>query len=240
MTSATLTKILINPRTRGGRKLLTNPQAMHAAVRAAFPPDIDENAARILWRLDSKGNEHTLYITGPEKPTCTHIIEQAGWDTRPAQTADYERFLATLKRGRRWHFNLVANPTYSVSGGGKGKRGKVKAHVSVSHQVKWLHGKAKKAGFALAPLVDAPSTDQERARWSPHEEAHVIERWTDVFYRNNAETSAQNGRPVRIAKARFAGTLEITDPDLLQTALRHGIGRARGYGCGMLTLARMG
>ena len=42
---------------------------------------------------------------------------------------------------------------------------------------------------------------------------------------------------MRIAKARFTGTLRVTDAAKLRTALTQGIGRARGYGCGLLTLA---
>ena len=116
---STLTKILINPRRRQGRKLLTNPQAMHAAVAASFPPDLDQSSGRILWRLDESAHHHALYVVGPEKPTASVIAEQAGWDTRPAQSVEYDRLLGSLAKGQRWHFELLANPTYSQSNGGK-------------------------------------------------------------------------------------------------------------------------
>jgi CRISPR system Cascade subunit CasE len=35
----------------------------------------------------------------------------------------------------------------------------------------------------------------------------------------------------------FEGRLLITDPDALRAALVTGIGPAKGYGCGLLTLA---
>ena len=35
----------------------------------------------------------------------------------------------------------------------------------------------------------------------------------------------------------FDGSLTVTDPEKLRHALSNGIGRAKGYGCGMLTLA---
>lgn len=228
----TLTRILLNPRTRGGRKLITDPQSMHAAVRACFPPGIDESDSRVLWRVDKRDHETILYIAGPEKPTCQHVVEQAGWESRPAQSADYDRFLNTLMRGQRWHFEMVANPTYSEWK--KGERGKVKAHVSIAHQISWLYKKAETSGFALAPRIDDTTSDAERSRWSAHDEPQVLERWTDTFRRGGSQ------RPVRIAKARFAGTLEVTDPGALRRSLTLGIGRARGYGCGMLTLARIG
>ena len=125
----TLTRLYINPRKRGSRILLTNPQAMHAAVRAVFPPDIDESEARVLWRIDQRQHEHVLYIVGPELPDATHLMEQAGWDTRPAQSASYDRMLNSLMVGQRWHFELVANPVKSVAGK-RGTRGKIMPHVT--------------------------------------------------------------------------------------------------------------
>ena len=134
---STLTRIYLNPRKRGGRKLLTNPEAMHAAVRSAFPPDIDASSARVLWRADSQGDEHILYIVGPEKPDALHIVEQAGWDTRPPQSADYQRFQDALVKGQKWRFALEANPVSSKAGD-RGTRGKIVAHVTAEQQLAWL------------------------------------------------------------------------------------------------------
>lgn len=227
----TLTKVLINPQRRQGRKLITNPQAMHAAVRASFPPDIDESSSRVLWRLDSGEHAHNLYIVGPEKPTGELLVEQAGWDGRPAQSADYDRLLGSLTKGQRWRFELVANPTFSEFK--DGERGKVKAHVSVAHQLDWLYKRASKAGFALAPRANDEVTDAERARWSSQDETSIIGRRTLDFRKE------KNGRRVSIVTARYRGTLEVVDPVGLRETLSQGIGRARGYGCGLLTLAKI-
>lgn len=228
----TLTKVILNPNRRQGRRLLANPQAMHAAVRAAFPPDIDELHSRVLWRVDGEEHQRTLYIVGPEKPVGEHIVEQAGWDTRPAQSLDYERFLGALTKGQRWRFELVANPTYSKSQTNHG-RGKVKAHVSADQQLNWLYQRCHIAGFALAPRSGEQTvSEEERARWSVEEETAVVERRTLDFRKGSGSKS------VRIVTARYRGTLEVTDPEALRRTLVLGIGRARAYGCGLLTLAQ--
>lgn len=210
---STLTKILINPAKRQGRKLLTDPQAMHATVRAAFPPDIDETESRVLWRVDSRGHEHVLYIVGPEKPDAVHIVEQAGWDTRPPQTADYSRLLGSLTRGQRWRFALAANPvTTSHAGAAHGTRGKVVPHVTADQQLGWLKQRCESAGFTLDD--DVIVTKREKLRFRRSESKVVL------------------------SVARFEGTLEVGDPEELRRTLVGGIGKARAYGCGLLTLAK--
>lgn len=218
--TTTLTRVLINPQRRQARKLLTNPQAMHAAVRATFPPDIEQEDARVLWRVDHRGHEHVLYVVGPERPDATGLVEQAGWATRPAQTAEYTRFLAALKKGQRWHFELVANPVMSKAGE-RGTRGKVVPHVTPEQQLDWLIKKSVNAGFSVAG-------SGEDGEGLPT--ARVVERANLRFRRRD--------RTVTVRTARFDGVLEVTDADALRSTLVHGLGKAKAYGCGLLTLAQ--
>lgn len=217
---STMTRILLNPATRGGRKLLTQPQAMHAAVRACFPPDIDEDDTRVLWRVDQVDHMHSLLLVGPERPDPTPIVEQAGWATRPGETADYDRLLSQLVTGQDWAFRLVANPVRSLPTE-QGRRGKVVPHVTPSQQLSWLVDKSTGHGFTLLEAEDgSPSavvTGREDLRFAKGSGARHL---------------------VTLRTARFEGQLRITDVDLMRETLRKGIGRARAYGCGMLTIAR--
>lgn len=217
----TFTKVLINPARRQGRTYLTNPNALHAAVRYCFPGDIDQSKERILWRLDQHNHEHVLYIVGPEKPTAAHIVEDAGWEARPQQTADYDRMLSQLTLGQQWHFELVANPTKTVYRG-RDKRGKVVAHVSPLEQMKWLHGRAESMGVNFGELEDST--------------ARVVEI-KKLDFRKQRE-DGKEGHKIHLVTARYAGTLEVVDIVKLRETLTNGVGRAKGYGCGLLTLAR--
>lgn len=210
-----LTRVLINPTRRGGAKLLAHPEAMHAAVRAAFPPDIreDDESGRILWRVDKHPNQHVLYVVGPEFPDARNIVEQAGWSTRPPESADYGRFLAALMKGQRWRFELVANPVRSRTAEGS-TRGKI-VPLTAPGQREWLEGRSDAAGFHIL-----------------EDNLVLTGRETLRFRKRSAR------RSVTISTARFAGILEVADPDALRHTLTHGIGRARAYGCGLLTLAR--
>ena len=106
--------------------------------------------------------------------------------------------------------------------------------MSAHNQLNWLYKQSERAGFSLAPRIDDNVTDEERARWNIADQPQVLERWTDAFRRDKKNRKTP---PVRISKARFAGTLEVTDPERLRTTLTQGIGRGRAYGCGLLTLA---
>ena len=210
----TFTRIFLNPRKRGARNLLTNPQAMHAAVRSSFPPDIETSESRVLWRVDHSGDVHTLYIVGPEKPDAGHIVEQAGWDTRPPETANYDRLLDSITRGQKWRFELTANPVSSKAGE-RGTRGKLVAHVTAEQQTQWLRNKGEAHGFTLL------------------EDATVIHR--DSLGFNQVKGDTRNR--ITLASARFSGTLEVADAESRRSTLALGLGRGRAYGCGLMTLA---
>ena len=43
---------------------------------------------------------------------------------------------------------------------------------------------------------------------------------------------------VTLTRASYEGVLEITDANTLRAALVNGMGHAKAYGCGLMTLAR--
>lgn len=216
-----LSRIPINPGLRQGRRMLTNAQVMHAAVLASFPPDTRRDEARVLWRVDQKDNAFTLYIVGPEPPDLRVIGEQAGWPTRPGDTTDYRPFLDRLIPGQEWAFRLTANPVKSIPGP-PGKRGKVVPHVTRAQQAQWLLQRSAQCGFEILPNSGFPEERQL-----------TVTRSEDLRFRR-----AAGSRPVSIRQAQFDGALRVTDEKRLRTVLVHGVGRARAYGCGLLTLAR--
>ncbi|EID12769.1 CRISPR-associated Cse3 family protein [Mycobacterium xenopi RIVM700367] len=217
-----LTKMVINARRRGARLLMASPQALHAAVMASFANGRPTDDGRVLWRLDVY-NAHrvVLYTVSPDKPDFTHIVEQAGWPTTEAwETRCYDPLLESLRSGQHWQFRLTANPVRS--GLRKGWTDtKPLGHVTVKQQEYWLIQRSQKAGFRLVPSTHAGDDgDVDLA---------VVDRSIRRFRRKDGQ--------VTIATATFEGHLEVTDPEALRWALTRGIGRAKSYGCGLLTLA---
>lgn len=224
-----LTRMPLNAARWETRRLMASPYRLHAAVEAAFPPGMatSDGDGRVLWRLDKRVDEPQafwLYIVSPEKPDFTHVVEQAGWPVheRLWETKDYQPFLDRLENGQRWEFRLKANPVRKVRKD-KGRRpnervvGTLQGHVTVEQQVEWLVSRAEAHGFEL-PL-------------EANEKPAVIvsQRNREVFRRGSDE--------VTLSTAVYDGTLTVTDADLMRAALCQGIGRAKGFGCGLLTIA---
>ena len=214
-----LTRFEINQARRGAQKLLGSPQAMHAAVLAGFPSLLDKEkpAGRVLWRLDSSGQSTLLYVVSPTAPDLTHLVEQAGWpQTATWQTKDYQPLLESVAAGQRWGFRLTANVAVSKTLE-HDKRSNRYGHVTVEQQHEWFVTRTKKHGFRIADNANG------------FEALAIRDRVVKQFRRQ--------GSLVTLATATFDGVLEIADADALRAALIGGIGPAKAYGCGLLTLA---
>lgn len=223
-----LTRAFINPRRHGAVHLLGSPQRMHAAVLAGFPPVLSEDD-RVLWRLDADSTHRVaLYIVSAHQPDLTHLVEQVGWpksDVPSWTTKPYESLLDRLKPGQRYAFRLTANPTY-VEFLGRNQRGRRRPHTTVEHQTDWLLKQSAKAGFRVLP-GSSPLPGSEEAALN----LRLVDRQRIKFTKGE-------GRQVTLYQVTYQGLLEVTDEHALRAALTQGIGRARAYGCGLLTLAR--
>jgi CRISPR system Cascade subunit CasE len=211
-----LTRFEINPARRGARALLASPQRIHAAVLAAFPDghSTPTGQGRVLWRIDDSTHDVLLYIVSPEMPDLTHLAETVGRPLHGWQTRDYSPLLGKLTGGDRWAFRLHANPVHNARRTEGAARTQRFAHVTVAQQTAWLLRQAQRHGFSV------PGTEPDMI---------VRSRRTVKF--------ARGERTVTLSTAVFEGQLRIEDPELFRAALTGGIGPAKGYGCGLLTLA---
>lgn len=214
-----LTRFEINPARRAARALLASPQKLHAAVMAAFPSTAPLPAqGRVLWRVDRNQHQVLLYVVSPHRPDLTHLVEQVGWPTTHTwDTRDYQPLLDRLAASQQWAFRLRANPVSSRRKTPDSTRSQRFGHVTVAQQTDWLLRRAENHGFAVV-LGD-------------HKEPDVAVRGREQL------TFKRQGADVTLSTAVFEGHLEVLDADLLRAGLVNGIGPAKGYGCGLLTLA---
>lgn len=211
-----LSRMYLNAQRRHTRELLANPQMMHAAVLSSFPPDSSapRDEGRVLWRLDISRESTALYIVSPAVPSFEHLQEQAGWSQKQSwQSSDYAQMLNRIVKGQKYAFRLTANPVRTVTENGVSRR---KAHISPMHQLDWLVAREELMGASITNDAGDP---------------------TATISQSDRLTFNRERRKVTIQKVTFDGTLEVTSADQLRSVLCNGIGKARGYGCGLLTLA---
>lgn len=212
-----LTRIAINRNSRGGIKLLSNPQAMHAAVEGCYPPEANPTSGpgRVLWRVDTNGPHTHLHLTAEAKPDPRSLIEQAGWpasDQPGFDTRDYSEPLSRLTAGDRYQFRLAANPQRGISyetAAGVRRSGRVPVRGQAK-LVDWLGARAEKVGVAFAAIA---------------------------ITANDAVTVRRAKDSPSLNYTVFTGMLTVTDPGILRAALTAGIGHSRAHGCGLMTLS---
>lgn len=211
-----LTRFEFNRTRRGAQRLLASAQRIHAVVLGSFPANALDQG-RVLWRIDQvENNRRHLYITSPERPDLTGLVEEAGWPSADAGwvTTDYSGFLAALENGQSWRFRLTANPVVSKRAD-CGTRGRP-IGLTEAGQLEWLASRGPKMGVQ----VDPAST--------------MITRRETVTFNRGGEGA---GRRVTLSTAQYDGVLSVTEPVALRQTLTDGVGRAKGYGCGLMTLA---
>jgi len=211
-----LSRIEVNPRRRQTMLALSSPQIMHAALESSFPKTAD-GPKRNLWRVDKLNQSLYVLLQSRQKPDFTHIVEQFGWPAADQtwETKAYDAFLARLQDGQTWRFRLRANPVHSVKEKDAPGRGRVLGHITVEQQKQWLSGRATANGFNLD---NSAGFD-------------VVQRETKKFTRS--------GKTVTLSVAAFEGVLLIENAETFVQSLLSGIGRAKAYGCGLMTLARL-
>lgn len=220
-----LTRMHLNPARRGTRFLRASPQRMHAAVLGCFPPGaaLEGPAGRVLWRVDDGGpGDLKLFIASPSRPDLTSLVEQAGWPAAEQhwQTAAMSGLLAGLEKGQEWVFRLTANPVHNVRSG-DGRRGKVYGHVTAVHQEEWLLSRCGKWGFEVVEgSAGAPALKLSARR--------------QISFPRRSDGA---DRTVTLTVVTYDGILRVHDEERMRETLTRGVGRAKGYGCGLLTLA---
>lgn len=210
-----ISRIALNTYRTKTMTALASPQVLHATVESSFPPGIHKQG-RNLWRVERLGDALYLLVLSSEKPDFSHIIDQFGWPNseQTAETKDYSRLLNQIETGQLWRFRLRANPVHSAKTKGDLQRGKVYAHVTVKQQEQWLIERSEKYGFNI---------EKDSFRVVQREQQKFIKRGNRVF----------------LGTATYEGVLKVLDAKLFKNTLVCGIGRAKAYGCGLLTVIKL-
>lgn len=206
------------PNATGFWRLFENPYRLHQEVWALFA-DRPDRERDFLYRLDRDLGQPRIFCLSQREPRSSGIFRV---ETKP--------FAPVLLVGGRLSFVLRANPIVCRGGARHdvvmnakrelvsrgvvpGERPAV-AELAQEHGTAWLVERAGRHGFAVEPA------------------AVRVERYEVV------ELAKPGGRRVRFATCDFTGHLTVTELPAFLHALQHGIGPAKGFGCGLLLVKR--
>lgn len=199
-------------------RLLASPHMLHGAVEQCFTGERRRN----LWRIDYLANEPFLLVLSEEAPDFERLARRYGRENMSPswEIKSYDTLLSRVQEGQVWRFRLRANPVRSSARerDQNKNRGKVFSHVTQDQQKTWLAMRGEANGFR----VENESFDVVHAQWQK--------------FRKGADRQAE----VSILAVTFEGMLTVSDPNQFCATLTGGIGREKAYGCGLLTIARLG
>ena len=190
------------------QRRIYNPYELHRALWTIFPGH-EDNARRFLFRVEA------------ERPgSATELLLQSAWHPEPQ--SPQVRVVATrpyqlrLTQGQALRFRLTGNPIKTIKDdtGRQNARGAVKSCrvplVLEEQQLQWLHRKLQNVASI---------------------EAAVIHAQRPLYFR-------KDGKAGKIVAVTFDGLLRVVDPGLLWQQMQQGIGPAKSFGCGLLSITQ--
>ncbi|MDR1603971.1 MAG: type I-E CRISPR-associated protein Cas6/Cse3/CasE [Gracilibacteraceae bacterium] len=182
-----------------------------------------DRTARDLWRFDELYGKQYLLVVSELETINSSLLGDL-------QSKPYDEFLRRLENNQQWHFRLTANPIISrwvevkdkVTGErklkdtGEPELKQQRFPLTIKEQPDWLSKRAANNGFELLSTK--------------------IVRSDNIRFRKLIKSKQEM---VTVLASEFEGTLRITDVEALRAAMISGIGHAKAYGCGLLTLARL-
>lgn len=190
-----------------------NPDHPEAYRDLSHPYELHRTIKRLvgedtpLWRLEG----------------CQVLLQSAVPPHRAALPSDYYQDQPQQRpfpierlqiEGRTLRFRLRANPTVSQrtqAFNGKAHRGKRMSIFDQTGQQEWLHRQATKAGFTILS-------------------AEIGESGKIRFHK-------RPGTPeITVYACLFDGLLKVDNPNLFRQALRQGLGPAKAFGMGLLSV----
>ena len=207
-----LTKLTLNLRSAQARRDLGDAYEMHRTLVRAFVADSHSNPPRFLWRLEA----NTKLAAAADEVNGPALLIQS---EAPADWSILERLPGYLQHRAetknvelahlvRLHRHYRFRLLANATICRKGKR---LALLKQEEQTAWIERQGDRHGFRI-----------QSVSVSPH----------DLL------TSSASGKAsICVQRVCFEGYLEVLQPAVFENALVAGIGPAKAFGCGLLSVA---
>jgi CRISPR system Cascade subunit CasE len=204
-----------------GRLMSGNTYAAHQLLWKLFQDDSDAERD-FVFRQEMKGGWPSFYVVSKRKPQKVALFSDVA----------HKEYRPVLRVGDQLSFALRANPVVARKAEGRKNSPKhdvwmdaksegkaqglagAELHLFVEERVKdWLVQKGEKNGF-ITQAIELEGYQQHR------------------IYKKKIED------PLKYSSVDFQGMLTVDDPESMQKVLFEGIGKAKGFGCGLMLVRR--
>jgi len=249
-----LSRLLLGPASHRARSELAFPYEMHRTLMHAFEGHFTNGEvnprekAGVLFRADvSEGHDRIIvYVQSIVEPDWSfldgvpdYLLGRSGLPNPACKdvSSAYQR----LREGQILSFRLRANPTKRIGqvvGDNPELKGKRVGLLREEEQIAWLKRKGheresgKPGGFELPSQPAIPQN--EAAQTVPL--VQVRQEGKQV----GRKRSGRQAHTTTHLAIRFDGRLRITDADAFRETLVRGVGSAKAYGFGLLSIGAPG
>ncbi len=211
-----LVRILVNPRChRVWSRGTLDGGALHRDIMRLAPDALGNQArkeANVLFRA-----EHTqrgLQILA--QLSCAPRVDNLAPDFAHGtpECRNIESLVSSMHSGTRVRYRIDANPTKRLGNSAGDKKGRL-AVLHGADAAEWWHRRAAESGLELLSATASAMPD--------------------ILGSRNRDRRGRC-RATSHGVTRFEGVAVVADPEKVRSAVVEGIGRARTYGCGLLSI----
>lgn len=223
-----LSRLVLNVRESKVRRELSSPYEMHRTILSAgFDGIPKDQIGRVLFRVDEDRTSRMPSVA------LVQTERQPDWLALPRgylyDPPEWKMFDPQFRAGQRLRFRLRANPTKRVASQnetlGPKLAGKRVGLFLETDQVRWFLDKASDGGFT----VPGDWEGEESGPKSPNFRMDVIPE--------GRVWNGKGGFGGWFLAVRYEGVLVVSDPAAFRAAVVAGIGPAKGFGFGLLSVA---
>jgi CRISPR system Cascade subunit CasE len=203
---------LLNPKSRQVASELRSPYELHRTISKAFAFAGENVEKRLLFRVEPEVHRYiVLLIQSLTKPDWNKLTVNANYFMNGnVKAIEVKDYSPTVVEQELYSFRLLANPVKKDI-----KTGKRVALYKEEELLSWLERKGSNSGF--------------KVKYSE------IRKGDFVTTKSKNQTELNS---VHLCSTLFQGVLQVTEALKFNVALESGIGTAKGFGFGLLSIAR--
>jgi len=206
-----------------GQLMSGNAYAAHQLLWQLFPNDPDAQRD-FIFRQEINRGWPMFYLVSKRKPQQVDVFSSVA-------CKEYNPILCV---GEQLAFSLRANPVIARKVAGKKNSSK--------HDV-WMDAKRKGRsqgleGDNLLAFIEGQAKNWLSLQGEINGFSIVPSEVELQGYQQHRVYKKKFGKPIMYSSVDFQGLLTVEDPDLMKKVLFSGIGKSKGFGCGLLMVKR--